>query len=249
MEQINDRVALIAGVSNNVGEAIALWFADKGARLAVCDSDSSHVNDLVAKITDAGGEAVAFNVKLTDPDDVKTCVGQVMEQFGKIDILVNNPDEPEGKALNDLSIEDFNSSIDINLKSQFYFLREIMPIMQKNGGGRIINISALEYLGLPGKVNLSTSTAGIFGLTRSLALEAAKDDVTVNNVVKGDIANGNETEEEIEKKAGKMPVKKLGKPADIARAVGFFASDFSKYVTGQTFFVCGGKSVHFSLSV
>ncbi len=248
MEQINDRVALIAGVSNNVGEAIALRFADKGARLAVCDSDSSRVNDLVAKITDAGGEAVAFNVNLTEPDDVKTCVSKVMEQFGKIDILVNNPDEPEGKALNDLSIEDFNSSIDINLKSQFYFLREIMPIMQKNGGGRIINISALEYLGLPGKVNLSASTAGILGLTRSLALEAAKDDVTVNNVVKGDIANGNETEEEIEKKASKMPVKTLGKPADIARAVGFFASDFSKYVTGQTLFVCGGKSVHFSLS-
>ena len=248
MEQINDRVALIAGVSNNVGEAIALRFADRGARIAVCDTDSSHVNDLVAKITGDGGEAVAFNVNLTDPDDVKTCVGKVIEKFGKIDILVNNPDEPEGKALNDLSIEDFNSSIDINLKSQFYFLREIMPIMQKNGGGRIINISALEYLGLPGKVNLSASTAGILGLTRSLALEAAKDDVTVNNVVKGDIANGNETEEEIEKKAGKMPVKALGKPADIARAVGFFASDFSKYVTGQTFFVCGGKSVHFSLS-
>jgi 3-oxoacyl-[acyl-carrier protein] reductase/2-[hydroxy(phenyl)methyl]-succinyl-CoA dehydrogenase BbsC subunit len=248
MEQINDRVALIAGASNNVGEAIVLRLADKGARLAVCDSDSSYMNELVTKITDAGGEAVAFNVKLTDPDDVKNCVGQVMEQFGKIDILVNNPNEPEGKALDGLSIEDFNSSIDINLKSQFYFVHEIMPMMKQKGSGRIINISVLEYLGLPGKVNLSTSTAGILGLTRSLALEGAKNDVTVNNVVKGDIADGAETEEEIAKRTGSIPVKKLGKPDDIAHAVGFFASDSSKYVTGQTFFVCGGKSVHFSLS-
>ena len=187
-------------------------------------------------------------MNLTDPVDVKRCIGEILEKFGRIDILVNNPDSPAGEKLADLSLDDFSRAIDINLIFPFCFLREIMPIMQQNGNGRIINISALEYLGLPGKVNLSASTAGILGLTRALALEAAKDNVTVNNVVKGDIASGNETEEEIEKRVGSIPVKALGKPADIARAVGFFASDSAKYVTGQTFIVCGGKSVHFSLS-
>ena len=248
MEQIKDRVALIAGASNKVGEEIAFRFARLGARLAICDFDSGRVNDLVTSIPKDGGKVVAIAVNLTDPNDVKRCVGEVVKQFGKIDILVNNPDEPEGKSLADLTVQDFNRAIDINLKSQFYFLRETMPVMQKNGYGRIINISSLEYLGLPGKVNLSASAAGILGLTRSLALEAAKDNVTVNNVVKGDIANGNESGEEIERRTGSIPVKTLGKPTDIARAVGFFASDSSKYVTGQTFFVCGGKSIHFSLS-
>ncbi len=249
MEQINDRVALIAGVSNNIGEHIALRFAEKGARIAVCDSETGRANDLVTKITDSGGKAVAFNVNLTNPDDVKTCVGKVVEQFGTVDILVNNPSEPEGEAFDSLSIESFNNSVDINLKSQFYFIHEVMPVMKKNSYGRIINLSTLEYLGLAGMANLSSSTAGIFGLTRSIALEVARDNITVNTVVKGDVASGNETEEEIGKRVASIPAKKLGKPVDIARAIGFFASDFSKYVTGQTLFVCGGKSVHFSLSV
>jgi 3-oxoacyl-[acyl-carrier protein] reductase/2-[hydroxy(phenyl)methyl]-succinyl-CoA dehydrogenase BbsC subunit len=112
-------------------------------------------------------------------------------------------------------------------------------------------MNCLEYLGWPGKANYSAAASGIFGLTRSLALELAKDDITVNCLSRGDILypEAGLAEEAAAKLADAQPVKRLGTPEDVANAVGFFASEASKYITGQTLFVCGGKSLYFSMSV
>jgi NAD(P)-dependent dehydrogenase (short-subunit alcohol dehydrogenase family) len=249
MEQVTDRVVLIAGTGDAVGEAISIRLARLGAKLAICDVESGKVDALVAGIRESGGVASGFNVNLSDPSSVKTAVDGVLGKFGAIHVLVNNPGAPAGRPLAETSIDDFMQAIGASLNPQFFFLREVVPTMRRNGGGRIVNISSIEYLGFPGKVNLSAPRSAVLGLTRSIALEVAKDDIMVNTVVKGDIADGDLSEEELERRVGSIPVKKLGTPADIARAVGFFVSDTSKYITGQTFFVCGGKSVHCSMSV
>jgi len=115
--------------------------------------------------------------------------------------------------------------------------------------GRVINISSLSYLGFQGLSSYAAAKSALFGLTRSLALESARNGVTVNCVAKGDMATAGMDEATIEKCIKAIPVRRMGKPEDVAKAVGFFASDRSPYVTGQTFFVCGGKSIHFSMSI
>ena len=123
--------------------------------------------------------------------------------------------------------------------------------MREKKHGRIVNVGSIEYLGVPGKANYSAAKSAIFGLTRSLALELAKEGITVNSLVKGDIMDpaSEMSEEEQAKVAKGIPVQRLGRSDDVAYAACYFASDDSKYVTGQTLFVCGGKSLHSSMSV
>ncbi len=121
--------------------------------------------------------------------------------------------------------------------------------MRKQGYGRIVNIGSIEYLGLPQTSVYSAAKSSMLGFTRSLSLETAKDKITVNWVVKGTIRQSGISQEEEEKIAAKIPVQRLGTPEDVAGAVCFFAADTSKFITGQTFFVCGGKSLYFSMSI
>jgi 3-oxoacyl-[acyl-carrier protein] reductase/2-[hydroxy(phenyl)methyl]-succinyl-CoA dehydrogenase BbsC subunit len=121
--------------------------------------------------------------------------------------------------------------------------------MRKNSHGRIISIGSLDYLGWQGKANYSAARSAIFGFTRSLALELAKSGITVNYVAKGEIAAAPLSEEDTARIKEVVPVQRAGKPEDVASVVGFFASDASSYLTGQTLFVCGGKSIYFSMSV
>lgn len=249
LSKVKGRVALIAGATDEVGEAVALRLASAGAKLALCDADEQKLATVAAKISAAGGEAAAFEVKASDAQSVRSCVEKVVARFGRVDILVNNPPESDGKALGDLSAESFNTTIAAMLGADFNFLREIVPQMQQNNNGRVINISSLAYLGVARSADLGAAKSGLFGLTRSIALEAARNNVTCNCVVKGDIPAVSADEETKTKIASGIPVKRVGTPTDISYAVSFFASDTSDYVTGQTFFVCGGKSNYFSMSV
>jgi 3-oxoacyl-[acyl-carrier protein] reductase/2-[hydroxy(phenyl)methyl]-succinyl-CoA dehydrogenase BbsC subunit len=169
--------------------------------------------------------------------------------MGRIDILINNFDHCDAKPVGELSNEDWQGCFDKNLNPVFYFTRAILPGMKAQKYGRVVNISSLTYIGWPGQSSYSAAKSAIFGLTRSLALETARDKVTVNCVAKGDILAADMTDETIEQLTKSIPVRKVGTPEDVAKAVGFFASDGSPYVTGQTFFVCGGKSIHFSMSI
>ncbi|MCX7171267.1 MAG: SDR family oxidoreductase [Proteobacteria bacterium] len=249
LSKVKGRVALVAGATDEVGEAIALRLAADGAKIALCDQDAQKLAAVAAKITGAGGEAATFVVKLSDAQAVHGCVEQIVARYSRIDILVNNPAETEGKGLNDLSAESFNATVAASLGAEFNFLREVVPLMQKNSCGRVVNISNLAYLGIPRNADLAAAKSGLFGLTRSIALEMARSNVTVNCVVKGDIPAAEVAEEVKAKIAGGIPVKRVGTPSDVSYAVSFFASDTSDYVTGQTFFVCGGKSNYFSMSV
>ena len=249
LSKVTGRVALIAGATDEVGEAIAMRLASAGARIVLCDPDEQKLASVAAKVSAAGGEAAAFAVYSSDAQAVRACVEKIVARFGRVDILVNNPAETEGRGLGALTAAGFATTVAATLGAEFNFLLEVVPHMQQNSYGRVINISSLSYLGLPKNADVGAAKSGLFGLTRSIALEAARHNVTVNCVVTGDIPAASVAEEVKTKIAGGIPVKRVGTPDDVAYAVSFFASDTSDYVTGQTFFVCGGKSNYFSMSV
>ncbi|EFK06839.1 putative 3-oxoacyl-[acyl-carrier-protein] reductase [delta proteobacterium NaphS2] len=249
MELVKNRVVLVVGATDEVGEAICLRLAKGGAKLAITDTEQTKVDDLLSRIKEAGSDSIGMLCDPTNADEVEKAVGDVVAYFGRVDVLVNNVDDASGQGICDLPYDDWKKAIDVNLNSVFLFSKAIVPGMQEKKYGRVINVGSLGYLGLPGQADYAASKAAIFGFTRSLALELAKDDITVNYVVKGDVSRSGLSDEQAEALAASVPAQKLGKPQDVAMTVGFFASDHSKYVTGQTLFVCGGKSLHFSMSV
>jgi NAD(P)-dependent dehydrogenase (short-subunit alcohol dehydrogenase family) len=249
MEVVKDRVALISCATDEVGAAIGIRLAEKGAKVIISGSDQEKIDLIVAAIKAKNGSAVGMIVDGTQSGEVKMAVAKIITDFGKVDILVNNSESRHFSRLGEISDSQWQESFTSNLNPVFYFCRELIPRMCAQKFGRVINIGDIEYMGLPGKSNYAAAKSALFGLTRSLALEVAKDEVTVNCVAKGDIKISGMSDEDVEKAASRLPAKKIGTPDDVARAVGFFASDTSKYVTGQTFFICGGKSIYFSMSI
>lgn len=248
-DNTKERVALISGATDQVGEGVALRLAKEGVKLALCDMAGSPIQALKNRITDGGGEASAIPLASTSAGAVAETVAAVQSRFGRIDILVNHTPQPPRHALSELSAGGFDGTVDAILCLQARFLREVMPGMRRSGFGRVINIGSLAYLGTAKGIDVAAAQAGLFGLTRSAALEAARDNVTVNSVIAGEIANATMAEDETTALANGIPVKRLATLSDIAHAVGFFAAEKTKYVTGQTLFVCGGKSVYYSMSV
>lgn len=244
---VNSRVALVVGATGDIGEAIAKQLALAGTQLALASPDSGKLDALASQI--GKDKVLVLQVDPADSAAVTDCVNKVLARYGKIDILVNNAGEVAGKPLDALTAADMAAAIGTALAAPFNFIREVVPRMQRSGYGRVVNVSELGYLGLPNQANVAAARAGLFGLTRSVALESARFGVTVNTVVKGDIATSATSDAERDKLAAGIPVKRVGTPADVARVVGYFAAESAKYLTGQTFFVCGGKSTYFSMSV
>ena len=251
MMDIKDRVVLVAGAVNDVGEAVSLRLAKGGAMIVLADSDTEGLTALEKKVADAGGKVKAVTVNMTNGDEVDAAVASIAEESGSIDVLVNCMDTPEKESVSDTVLDRWQTLIDSNLTAVFHFTKAVISKMRAKQYGRIVNINDLDYLGMAGTSSYSTVKSGIFGFTRSLALELAKEGITVNTVVKGEIQQPDValSEEDYANAAKRMPVNKLGTPDDIAYAVSLFASESSNYITGQTLFVCGGKSLYSSMSV
>lgn len=246
---MKDRVAVIVGATDGIGEAIARRLASQGAKLALCGNQPDRLTALAATFVTEGHHALAVRADPADPNVASICLEQIRSHYGAVHILVNNSPALTGLGLDGLTAAAFNNAISATLGAQLSFMHECVPLMRKQGYGRIVNLSSLDYLGLSGRADSAAALSGIFGLTRSVALEVAHAHVTVNTVVKGNLADPALSEEENAKLAATVPVKRTATTDDIAYAVGFFAGDESKYVTGQTLFVCGGKSAYFSMSV
>lgn len=249
MGDFENKTALVVGATGAVGLAICAELMEKGAAVVVCDADQSKLDQLVAQLKNINDRVFGVVADTARVDQVKAAVSEITKQSGTIDILVNHIDRSGGDGIACISDDCWSHALDSNLNSAFYFCREVVPIMQSNQYGRVINVSGIDYLGWSGKVDAAATKAAAFGLTRGLALEVAKDNVTVNCVVKGDIEENGMPPEEVKQRSMKLPVKQIGQPKDISRAVAFFASQASKYITGQMFFVCGGKSLYASMSV
>ncbi len=248
---IDKRVALIVGAADPIGEAIGVRLGKGGASIILVDTDPEKVDATVKKIADAGVKVEGKAIDIKDAAQVEEAVEDISKRFGSIDILINAEDYINCKPISDASVDDWVGAINNNLLPIFLFSRYVVPKMQAKKYGRIVNISEITYLGMPGTSNYAAAKSGIFGFTRSLALELAKDGITVNTVIKGDINIERKelSEEELQKATAAIPVKRLGMPEDIAYAVSYFASDTSNYTTGQMLFVCGGKSMYSSMSI
>jgi 2-[hydroxy(phenyl)methyl]-succinyl-CoA dehydrogenase BbsC subunit len=247
---MKDRTALIVGAADGVGRAISIRLAKSGAKTVLIDSDLGKLTELARKVEETGTRAEVIALDPTDPNAIKAAVATILNKFGSIDILINNVDHKDGVPISEGTIESWERSLKDNLSPIISFCLSVIPEMRKNKYGRIVNVGSIDYLGTPNKSNYCTSKSAVFGLTRSFARELAKDGITVNQVLKGDIKTGeNEMSPDAEeKRAARLPMQRLGKPEDIAYAVAYLASNTSGYVTGQNLIVCGGESVYSSMS-
>ena len=243
---LTDQTAIVTGASQGLGRAMAIGLAGAGARVACVARNAEKLADTVEVIKQAGGDAEVMAANVSDSESVDNIVGTVAENWGRLDIMVNNAGITRDNLLPAMSDEQWDDVININLRGAFLFSRAASKVMMRARSGRIINISSVSGLiGNAGQTNYSASKAGLIGMTRSLSKELAKRKVTVNAVAPGFIASemtealGDAILSEVKKT---IPARRLGTPDDVTACVLFLASPAAAYVTGQVLTVDGGMT-------
>jgi len=241
---MTNRTALITGASRGIGRACALALSETGARVAVAARSREQLDQLAAQIRDAGREAFPVAMDLASADSIKEATGKVAKDFGRIDILVNNAGVAKDNLALRMKKDDWDAVIATNLTGAFLCIQAVLQGMMKERWGRIINISSVVgESGNPGQANYVASKAGLIGLTKSIAQEMASRNITVNAVAPGFIETDMTavlTEDQRNNIMGHVPLKRLGKPEDVAAAVRFLASEEAGYITGHVLNVNGG---------
>lgn len=246
------RVALVTGSGGGIGEVVAKTLSQNGAKVVINDVNVEKVLKVADDIKAAGGDVIGIAADISKRDQVQDMIKRTVEEFGSIDILVNNAGIAKDKGFLKMTEEDWDSVLNVNLKGMFNTCQAAVSHMREKKYGRIINISSRAWLGWPGQANYSASKGGVVSLSRTLSLELAKYKITVNCIAPGIIRTPlfDTLSEETQKNLlALQPVGRIGEPEEIAYGVMFFASGDSNYVTGQTIFICGGKSIFSSLSV
>jgi len=241
---LTDRVAIVTGASRGIGRVIALALATQGAKVVASARNAEVLETLIAEIKAQGGDAVAVAGDVALDVDANNLINQAVATYGRIDILVNNAGITRDGLLLRMKSEDWDAVLDTNLKGAFLCTRAAAKIMSKQRFGRIINMSSVVgEMGNSGQANYCASKAGLIGLTKSVARELARRNVTVNAITPGFIVTDmteNMTDKAREAMTEQIPLGRLGESADVANAVLFLASDQSSYITGQVLGVNGG---------
>jgi NAD(P)-dependent dehydrogenase (short-subunit alcohol dehydrogenase family) len=244
-QETRNRVIVITGAGQGIGAAIASRFADQGARLALVDVNAEHLRQLATSLEDSGCEILPIIADVSSKEQVLQLVEQVKKRFGSIDVLVNNAGIIRDNLISNISEQDWDQVLDINLKGAFLCCQAVFPTFKNQRSGKIINIVSRAWLGSIGQANYTASKGGLVSLTRSLALEFARFQINVNAVAPGAIdspmTQGLPAEAR-ERLIRMQPTGKMGKVEDIAAAVDFLASDGAEFITGQVLHVDGGKS-------
>ncbi len=243
MMSLNGKNAVVTGGGRGLGRAIATVLATQGAAVAVWDLNKDGAEETVEAITAAGGKAIAVAGDAADAAAVAESAARTREELGAITVLVNNAGITNYVPFTDLSEETWDQMMRINLKGPFLVTREFVPDMLEAEWGRIVNISSSSaQTGAPALGHYAASKGGVIGLTKALAIEFAAKGITVNNVPPGFVDTPLLREGfDLDKVAEKMPMKRPGKPEDIAHAVAYLVSEEAAYVTGQTLSVNGGR--------
>jgi 3-oxoacyl-[acyl-carrier protein] reductase len=235
------KVALITGASRGIGKACALELANAGYDVAInYVGNEEAANATVAELKALRSDAQAFKFDVTSKEAVDAGVAEVVAKYGKIDVLVNNAGITRDGLFMRMSSENWEAVINTNLNSAFYVSSPVVKLMVKQRSGSIINMSSIVGVyGNAGQANYAAAKAGLIGLTKSLAKELASRNVRVNAIAPGFIETDMTKDLPLEGMAEHIPMKRLGQPADIAKAVKFLAED-AAYVTGQVLQVDGG---------
>jgi 3-oxoacyl-[acyl-carrier protein] reductase len=248
MMKFEGKTAVVTGGSRGIGRAVCLELAEGGANVVLCYAGNEAAAQETAQAVEAlGAKALAVRCDVSDAVQVDALVKSAVEAFGRIDILVNNAGITRDNLLMRMSEADFDAVVAANLKGAFLCMKAASRLMLKQRYGRIVNLSSVVGLrGNAGQVNYAASKAGVIGMTKSLAKELASRGVTVNAVAPGFIETDMTaalSEAARSAAQGSIPMGRLGGPEDVARAVGFLASDDAAYVTGQVLAVDGGMAM------
>jgi 3-oxoacyl-[acyl-carrier protein] reductase len=244
MFSLKDKVAVVTGASQGIGRDTALALAEAGAKVAVAARSEEKLSVLVADIAAAGGTAFAVKMDVADAEQVKAGFKQVLEKFGRLDILVNNAAITRDGLAMRMKQDDWEAVLRTNLTGAHLCIQQALPTMMKARAGRIINISSIvAQSGNAGQANYVAAKAGIIGLTKAIAIEIASRNITVNAVAPGFIETPMtdvlpaKVKEEL---TTRIPLGRMGSAREVASAIVFLASDEAAYITGHVLNVNGG---------
>jgi 3-oxoacyl-[acyl-carrier protein] reductase len=244
MFSLKDKVALVTGASQGIGRETALTLAEAGAKIAVAARNEEKLAALVSEIAAAGGDAFAVKMDVAEAEQVKAGFKQILEKFGRLDILVNNAAITRDGLAMRMKQDDWEAVIRTNLTGAHLCIQQALPTMMKARAGRIINIaSVVAQMGNAGQANYVAAKAGLIGLTKAIAIEISSRNITVNAVAPGFIETpmtdvlGDKVKEELK---ARIPLGRMGSACDVASAIVFLASDEAGYITGHVLDVNGG---------
>ncbi len=251
MFELKNKVALVTGARQGMGKSHALVLAGQGAKVVVTSREVEGCQAVVDEIVSKGGEAVCFAMDVTSKDDINKVFDEVIKKYGRLDILVNNAGIYAPKLALEMTEEEWEQTIHVNLKGQFLCAQRAAKEMAKNKWGRIINITSIASggvgIGFSSSVHYVASKGGVIGMTEALAIEWAEMGINVNAIGPGivDTPMVREPGKELPKEDEELimrdiPLKRIGKPEEISAMVVFLASEEASYVTGATFYVDGG---------
>lgn len=237
------RVAIVTGAAKGIGKAIAEKLTSENYQTILIDVDEEHGMELANRL---GENAKFMSCDISNQEQVAGMFNSVVSEYGAVDVVVNNAGIIRDNVIWKMPAEDFDKVVDINLKGTWLMCKEAGTLMREQKRGRIVNIASRAWLGNRGQSNYSASKAGVVGLTRVLALELGKYGVLVNAIAPGliDTPLTQKLPENVQQKLIEaQPTKSMGKPEDIANAVSFLCDEKTQFITGQTIYVDGGKSI------
>ena len=242
--RLKDKVAIITGSSLGIGQAAAYKFVEEGAKVVVLGLEQGEIDETLNVIKDKGGEALGFKVNVTEKEQVESMVKEVKDKWGKIDVLVNNAGIIADAQLAKMTDEQWDRVIDVNLKGTYICTKAVVDTMVEQNSGVIINVSSVVGLyGNFGQTNYAASKWGVIGMSKTWAKELGRKNIRSNVVCPGFIRTSildTMPDKIIKAMEDKVPMKRLGKPEEVANVFAFLASDEASYMNGSVIEVSGG---------
>ncbi|MFB5088089.1 3-oxoacyl-ACP reductase FabG [Psychrobacillus sp. PGGUH221] len=246
MGKLEGKYAIITGGGKGIGESIVKRFLEDGiAGIAVLEYDLNLAKEMISRLDTSDAEVLAIQCDVSNDNQVEKAVSQAMKHFGTVDILVNNAGITQDSMFHKMTDQAWDAVINVNLKGAYYLCKHVVPIMRKNAFGKIVNISSISAFGNVGQANYAASKAGLIGFSKTLAKEGGPKNINVNCVAPGYI----ETDmyktvptEIIEEHIKNTPLRRLGKPHEIASVVSFLSSDDASFLSGQCITVSGAAT-------
>ncbi len=247
--QLKDKVAIVTGARRGMGRTHILALAKEGAKVVVSDISLEGCEKVVDEVKNLGGQAIAVKCDVTKKQEIEEMVKETLDKFGKIDILVNNAGIAEFKAFLEMTEEEWDKTLDINLKGYFLCAQACAKEMVKQKSGAIVNIASVAMgqvgIGFPNIAHYCASKGGIVGMTEALAVELAPYNIRVNAIAPGMIETSmidsiKQDPKGMEAMLARVPMHRVGKPEEVSELVLFLASDKSSYITGSVVVIDGG---------